>query len=120
MKCIATVSPIAIFCLSVSFAATISPTQAQETTDTPTGSTIEQISDNTDDSEIVNNLVNEAVREMILLETAPIHLLTEDTNILNLLADQINQEMDGPAASLLPEGMVIRGSNSSLQLGSEF
>ena len=43
----------------------------------------------------------------------------EDTDDLNAVASQINQVIDSDSDGFLPEGMVVRGSAGSLQLGSE-
>lgn len=42
-----------------------------------------------------------------------------DADTLNDVANQINQGIGGDSEEFLPDGMVVRGSAGSLQLGSE-
>ena len=42
-----------------------------------------------------------------------------DADTLNDVANQINQGIGGDSEEFLPDGMVVRGSSGSLQLGSE-
>ncbi|NEQ96439.1 MAG: hypothetical protein F6K30_06900, partial [Cyanothece sp. SIO2G6] len=107
MKFNPALSTITAVLLGASLATATLPARAQWATDTTEQPTVEPTRENAEPSEI------------ILFEALPTQLLTEDANILNRLADQINQEVDGTSEDFLPDGMVVRGSNSSLQVGSE-
>ncbi|MEB3232929.1 MAG: hypothetical protein VKJ64_18120 [Leptolyngbyaceae bacterium] len=107
MKCMSAFYSLTIVCLSASFVTATLPAQAQWMTDNSEDAPVESVNEDASRSEV------------ILLEAPPTSLLTEDASILNQLADQINQGMGGPSDDFLPDGMVVRGSNSSLQLGSE-
>ena len=64
---------------------------------------------------------NVDLSDFVLLEPRGTELSTEDPEALNNLADRINQTLGGSERSdnFIPDGMVVRGSNSSLQLGGE-
>jgi len=63
--------------------------------------------------------VGNATAETIRLEPRQINFTTEGLPGLGLLAEQINQGVGSDADGFLPDGMVVRGSNSSLQVGGE-
>ena len=59
--------------------------------------------------------------DLLLVEPRGLDSLTdENTDAFNAVANQINQGIDNDSDEFLPEGMVVRGSEGSLQLGSEF
>ena len=70
----------------------------------------------------VEESLEPSVQTADLLSVEPIgleSLTARNTDDLNTVADQINQIIDSDSDEFLPEGMVVRGSAGSLQLGSE-
>ena len=58
--------------------------------------------------------------DLLLVEPRRFNVSTDEkTDALNAVASQINQVIESDSDDFLPEGVVVRGSQGSLQLGSE-
>ncbi|MEM9218215.1 MAG: hypothetical protein AAGD25_28220 [Cyanobacteria bacterium P01_F01_bin.150] len=111
MKSALLITATTLFCLGSSISS-IAPAWA----DSPTANLENDVVTETEDA----SLSNSSSADSLLVKPRSIEVESDpDANALDDVANQINQVIESDSEEFLPEGMVVRGSSGSLQVGSE-